>query len=203
MAVRGDQLTPKQWNFTQNYHVLGVDPNCRDAVAESAKRAGYSAKSAYMQGSRLLQMPKIQAELERLRAAVAQRHKIDQDFFIRELLENHQLARAGSPIMNRHNEPVLCDGEPLIKRDISGSNKALELLGKFTGELVEKRDIMNRTRALDEMSEEELAAERKKLDAEIARLKKEQGIEDDTEDELRTERLDAALDQAVDSKVLN
>ena len=191
MAIRGDQLSPKQWNFTQNYHVLGVDPNCRDAVAESAKRAGYSVNSAYMQGSRLLQMPKIQAELERLRAAVAQRHKIDQDFFIRELLENHRLAREGSPILARDGKPIMrptlsIDGEPiegeerpLMKRDIGGSNRALELLGKFTGELVEKKDVTNRTPSLDDMSEEDLAAERAKLDKEIARLKKEQSTDDD------------------------
>ncbi len=60
----------------------------------------------------------------------------------------------------------------MIKRDLTNSNKAIEHIAKLTGMMVEKRDVMNRTRALDEMTEEELAAERARLDAEIAELKK-------------------------------
>ena len=172
MPIDKDKLTPKQRKLVQEYHVLSVSPDCFDPVAEAAKRAGYAAKSAHSAGSRVLNTDKAQAELARLGAEVAERHKIDQDFFVRELLENHRLARAGTPVMNRHNEPVTRDGEPLMKRDIGGSNRALELLGKFTGELIERKDVMNRTRALDEMTEEELAAERARLDAEIAELKK-------------------------------
>ena len=67
------------------------------------------------------------------------------------------------------------DGEPLIKRDISGSNKALELLARISGHFVEKHDVMNRRPSLDDMDEAELAAERKKLDVEIARLKANDG----------------------------
>ena len=175
MPVSKDQPTPKQRRFAQEYHVLHVSPDCSDPVTEAAKRAGYAEKSAYAQGSRLLRMDKIQAELARLGAEVAERHKIDQDFFVREFLENHQLARAGTPVMNRHNEPVMRDGEPLIKRDISGSNKALELLARVTGHFVEKHDVMNRRPSLDDMDETELAAERDKLKTEIARLKANDG----------------------------
>ena len=133
MPVSKDQPTPKQRRFAQEYHVLHVSPDCSDPVTEAAKRAGYAPKSAYAAGSRLLKMGKIRAELARLGAEVAKRHKIDQDFFVREFLENHQLARAGTPVMNRHNEPILRDDVPLMKRDISGSNKALELLKASNG----------------------------------------------------------------------
>ncbi len=175
MPIDKDKLTPKQRKLVQEYHVLSVSPDCFDPVAESAKRAGYAEKSAHSAGSRVLNTDKAQAELARLGAEVAERHKIDQDFFVREFLENHQLARAGTPIMNRHNEPVMRDGEPLIKRDISGSNKALELLARISGHFVEKHDVMNRRPSLDDMDEAELAAERKKLDVEIARLKANDG----------------------------
>ena len=101
MPIDKDKLTPKQRKLVQEYHVLSVSPDCFDPVAESAKRAGYAEKSAHSAGSRVLNTDKAQAELARLGAEVAERHKIDQDFFVREFLENHQLARAGTPIMNR------------------------------------------------------------------------------------------------------
>ena len=123
----------------------------------------------------MLKMDKIQAELARLGAELAERHKIDQDFFVRELLENHRVAHVGTPILSRNGDAIMRDDEPLVKVDLAGSNKALELLARITGEMVEKRDVTNRTRPLDEMTEEELAAERERIQAEIAKLKKTDG----------------------------
>ena len=118
----------------------------------------------------MLKMDKIQAELARLGAEVAERHKIDQDFFVRELLENHRVAHVGTPILSRNGDAIMRDGEALVKVDLSGSNKALELLARITGEMVERRDVLNRTRSLDEMTEDELKAEADKIEAEIAKL---------------------------------
>ncbi len=134
MPIGPDQLTPKQRKLVAEYHVLAVSPDCLDPVAEAAKRAGYAAKSAHSTGSRVLNMDKVQAELARLGAELAERHKIDQDYFVREFQENHRLARAGMPVLSRNGDAIMRPNpdtgidEPLMKVDITGSNKALELL---------------------------------------------------------------------------
>ena len=85
--------------------------------------------------------------------------------------EIHDLALEGTPVVNRHNEPILTDDGPLLKRDLTNANKSLEHIAKLTGLMTEKRDITTR-RHIDEMSEDELIAERAKIQAEIAELKK-------------------------------
>ena len=75
MPVGKNQLTPKQRRYAAEYHVLAVDPNCHDPVAEAARRAGFASKSAHSAGSRVLHMEKVQAELARLGAEVAERHR--------------------------------------------------------------------------------------------------------------------------------
>ncbi len=87
-------------------------------------------------------------------------------------MENHKVAHVGTPILSRNGDAIMRDGEALVKVDLSGSNKALELLARITGEMVERRDVINRTRSLDEMTEDELKAEADKLEAEIAKLEK-------------------------------
>ena len=180
MPVGKNQLTPRQRKFAAEYHVLCVSPDCDDPVAEAARRAGFAAKSAHSAGSRVLHKDKVQAELARLSAEVAERHKIDEDYFVREFQENHRLARAGMPVLSRNGDPIMRPDpitgtdEPLMKVDITGSNKALETLAKITGFMTERHDVTTR-RHIDDMDEAELAAERKKLDVEIARLKANDG----------------------------
>ena len=82
----------------------------------------------------------------------------------------YDMALDGVPIMNRHNEVVLRDGEPLIKRDLTNANKAIEHISRLTGHMAEGRGVSNQGRALDEMSIEEIDAEQAKIQAEIARL---------------------------------
>ncbi len=178
MPVQKDKLSPRQRKFAAEYHVLAVSPDCNDPVAEAAKRAGYAVSSAYVSGSRLLKMAKVQDELARLGAEVAERHKISQDYFVREFQENHRLARAGTPVLSRNGDPIMRPNpitgidEPLMKIDITGSNKALELLARVSGHMAEGRIVPNQSRTLDEMSIEEIDAERAKIQAEIAELKK-------------------------------
>ncbi len=170
MPIDPQKLTPKQRKLVQEYHVLSVSPDCNDPVAEAAKRAGYAAKSAHFAGSRVLNMEKAQAELARLGAEAAARFNVTVDQLLRMTFNVHDLALEGTPIMNRHNEPVLRDGEPLIKRDLTNANKAIEHIAKLTGLMVEKRDVTTR-RHIDDMDEAELDAEIERLNAEIAKAK--------------------------------
>ena len=142
----------------------------------TAITAGYSEKSAPQQAVRLLTYANVQAELARLEAEAAERYNITLDGLLGMSFNVHDLALEGTPIMNRHNEPVMRDGEPLIKRDLTNANKAIEHIAKLTGMMVEKRDVTNR-RPLDDMSDEELEAEQEKIEAEIAKLKKAEVVE--------------------------
>ena len=171
MPIDPQKLTPKQRKLVQEYHVLSVSPDCNDPVAEAAKRAGYAAKSAHSAGSRVLNMEKAQAELARLGAEAAARFNVTVDQLLQMTFNVHDLALEGTPIMNRHNEPVLREGEPLIKRDLTNANKAIEHIAKLTGMMVEKRDVTNRRPSMDDWSEDELNAEIEKLDDEIAKAK--------------------------------
>ncbi len=174
MPMDKEQLTPKQRKIAAEYFILSVSPDCADPIAESAKRAGYSAKSAYAAGSRVLNMDKVKAELARLGAEAAARFNVTVDQLLRMFFNVHDLALEGTPIMNRHNEPVMRDGEPLIKRDLTNANKATENIAKMTGHMIEKRDVVTR-RHLDDMDESELREEEAKVQAEIDKLQKADG----------------------------
>ncbi len=160
--VAKDGMTSRQRAFAREYHLSGNG-------AQSMIKAGYSEKTAGVQAVRLLANVSVQAELGRLSAEAVEKYEITRDRIAAELWGNHELARKGVPIMNRHNEPVLRDGEPLIKRDIAGSNKALDQLAKLGGLNVDK--VEHTVRNLDSMDDAELKAESDKLEAEITTLK--------------------------------
>ncbi len=156
------KITPKLRRFAREYHLSGNG-------AEAAIKADYSEKSAAQQAVRLLTYANVKAELARLEAEAAERYNVTLDGLLMMSFNIHDLALEGTPIMNRHNEPVLRNGEPLIKRDLTNANKAIEHIAKLTGLMVEKRDVITR-RHLDDMDEEELKAEADKIEAEIAKL---------------------------------
>lgn len=71
-------LTPKQRRFVQEYL---VDLNATAA----ALRAGYKGKTAGQQGHNLLQMPKVQAEIQKAKAEREERTQVTSDMVVREL----------------------------------------------------------------------------------------------------------------------
>ena len=163
------KITPKLRRFAREYHLSGNG-------AESAIKAGYSEKSAAQQAVRLLTYANVQAELARLEVEAAARYNMTLDGLLGMSFNIHDLALEGTPIMNRHNEVVLKDGEPLIKRDLTNANKAIEHIAKLTGFMIEKRDVVTR-RHLDDMDDAELKAEGDKIQAEIDKLKKAEVVE--------------------------
>lgn len=72
-------MNDRQKQFCREYL---VDQN----VTKAAKRAGYSAKTAYSQGHELLKKPEIQAEIQRGMDARARRVEVKADDVLRELL---------------------------------------------------------------------------------------------------------------------
>ena len=64
------ELTPRQHRFAEAYAACGN-------ATEAAKRAGYSEKTAYAQGSRLLKHADVAALITQLQADAATRAEIE------------------------------------------------------------------------------------------------------------------------------
>ena len=111
-------LTPKQKRFVAEYL---VDLNATAA----AKRAGYSEKTAYSMGQRLLKKVEIQKAVQNANNARQERTEITQDYVIKKLKE----------ITDK-------DASDAQDSDLKYSNKikALELLGKHLGTWEPKDD---------------------------------------------------------------
>ena len=81
-------LAPRQARFVDEYL------RDRDATA-AAMRAGYSERSAYVMGARLLRRPDVQLAMEsRRRGGGARKLPITRDDCIRALVEAYKVARA-------------------------------------------------------------------------------------------------------------
>ena len=105
------KLTPKQERFVAEYL---VDLNATAA----AKRAGYSEKTAYSMGQRLLKKAEIQKAVQNANNARQERTEVTQDYVIQKLKE----------ITDK-------DASDAQDSNLKYSNKikALELLGKHLG----------------------------------------------------------------------
>lgn len=106
-------MTPKQQRFVEEYL---VDLN----ATEAAKRTGYSEKTAYAQGQRLLKKAEISAAVEEGRQAMAERAHISQDWVLDQLKQ----------VYDRSMDPDAFSP--------SAANKSLELLGKHLGTFTDK-----------------------------------------------------------------
>jgi len=122
-------MTPKQTRFVQEYNLSGN-------ATQAAIRAGYSKKTAGVQGPRLLGNVRVAAAIRKGQDAMAERAEVTQDWLIQEFKENHRLAREGNPVMNRYGKPT---GDHM--RQIGPSNKALESIAVITGHWVAKTKV--------------------------------------------------------------
>lgn len=178
-------LTPKQARFIEEYL---VDLNAKQA----AIRAGYSVKSAHVEGSRLLINAKVAAAITAAKQERSSATKIDANYVLRKL---HQIierclqevrpalhAKTRLPIKDK-------DGNSLFTFNAAGANQALALLGKH----VEIRAFEDRVmHDLDEGVVEALQAGRQRvrrrfLDAEFAEV---------PQDEQLTRRIEAGRKRA-------
>ncbi len=117
-------MTPKQERFCEEFI---IDGNATGA----ARRAGYSAKTAYVQGPRLLENVGVAARISELQAEVSERNKITVDSVVAMLIEDRKDAKAAG----QHGPAVRCS----------------ELLGKTAGVFLDRLHL-----GQDEVSDEEL-----------------------------------------------
>ncbi len=83
------KLTPKQQRFVDQYL---IDVNAKQA----AIRAGYSAKTAEVQGCRLLRKVQVQQSIQKGQEALSERTLVTQDDVVRGLLKEAEYMDEGS-----------------------------------------------------------------------------------------------------------
>lgn len=115
-----NKLTDKQKRFCEEFI---IDLN----ATKAAERAGYSAKTAYSQGQRLLKNVEVQKLIHELKAVRSAETKIDANFVLTEAAEVYKRCMQKEPVLDKEGAPT---GEWKFKE--MGALKALELIGKHT-----------------------------------------------------------------------
>jgi len=115
------KLTAKQEAFCQEYM---IDFNATQACI----RAGYSEKTAAVQGCENLTKPNIASRIAELQIARSKRVEIDADYVLSGLKQVAERCMQAEPVMVRDGDEMIESGE--FKFEHSGANKAYELLGK-------------------------------------------------------------------------
>ncbi len=126
MEKRPSGLTPKQERFCQEYV---ADLN----ATQAAIRAGYSAKTANEQGSRLLAKVSVKAHIAELQQAAAKRNEVTVDTVVGMLLDSYDEAKKA----NQHGPAV----------------RAAELLGKQFGMFIDRHQVDE----VSQLSDQQLA----------------------------------------------
>jgi len=143
-------LTDKQKRFVEEYL---VDLN----ATQAAIRAGYSAKTAQEQSSRLLSNVMVQQAVKEAQEARSARVELTQDWVLDRLREVTERCMQHEAVLDREGNPT---GEYTF--NASGANKAIELIGKHLGMFKDKVELTGKdggpieTRKVEDLSEDEL-----------------------------------------------
>ncbi len=138
------KLTDKQKRFIEEYL---VDLN----ATQAAIRAGYSVKTADVQGAQNL--VKLKVFIQEAQNKRSERVQISQDEVIRRLLENADIASGKKPTTitipsKNENGEVIGNDVVHFVYEPSSVNKALELLGKHLGMFKDRVDVTSGGNAL-------------------------------------------------------
>lgn len=130
--MASDKLTEKQKRFADEYM---IDLN----GTQAAIRAGYSAKTAMEQGSRLLSNVKVQEYLSESRQKVSEKLELSHEWVLTRLKEISDRCMVAEPVMVKGEDGQMVEsGE--YRFDSSGANKSTELIGKHLGMFVTKME---------------------------------------------------------------
>lgn len=127
-------LNDKQERFCQEYV---IDLN----ATQAAIRAGYSKKTADVQGSRLLANVKVASRVEELKAKVNAKLELTQEWVLEHLKEVVAKSMQEKEVekWDYEEKQLLGTGEYVF--DSRGANQALQLIGKHLGMFTDKLDI--------------------------------------------------------------
>ena len=149
-------MNAKQKRFVEEFL---IDLNGKQA----AIRAGYSARTAEVQASRLLSNAKVKAAVDAAKAQRSKETKIDAEYVLKQSVKLHErcmqevrpkMVKIGKDYFQASDE----NGNPVFLFDSSGAAKALELIGKHVNvqSFNEKKSM---TLDLEDATREELEAE--------------------------------------------
>lgn len=125
------KLTAKQELFIQ-YYMISLN------ATESAIKAGYKEKTAFVIGYENLKKPYIAKEIESRLAKRATDNGITADYVLTSLKSIAERCMQKEPVFDKQGNET---GE--FKFDSSGANKSLELLGKHLKLFTEKVEATN------------------------------------------------------------
>lgn len=136
---RGEpKLTDKQKRFIEEYL---IDLN----ATQAAIRAGYSQKTADVQGTQNL--VKLKVFIQEAQNKRSERVQISQDDVLRDLMELRDMCMGRKSVIvtdtvkNNQEGTVTAVDNPVYAFEPTGANKALELLGKHLGMFKERIDL--------------------------------------------------------------
>ena len=140
-------LNAKQELFCQHYMALGN-------ATQAALRAGYSERSAHVQGTELLKKPLIASRIRELTEERNARLQITADEAVRNIVHVYQIAAKVVPVKDRAGKPVLdAEGNPLlVLSEGKTAVKAAELLARMTGALTDRITLESDTEAANILS---------------------------------------------------
>lgn len=154
-------LNARQELFCKEYL---VDLN----ATQAAIRAGYSVRTAYSQGQRLLKHVEVLARVKELKAKRADELELDAYWVLKRLKEVSDRSMQAEPVMEYDHAAgeMVPTGE--YEFDSQGANRSAELIGKHIG-----------------MFDPKLELQKKMLEAQIEKLNREGTPQNNTEDKLK------------------
>jgi phage terminase small subunit len=151
------KLTIKQETFVAEYL---VDLN----ATQAAIRAGYSAKTANEQGSRLLANVSVQKLIQERMNQRSERLEITSDYVLNTIVDTIERCRQAKPVFDRKGDPVLVEtpegelaqayvfdsgavlkGSELLGRHLKLFTEKMEHTGKDGKDLPQSAPILNLT----------------------------------------------------------
>lgn len=152
MGNKRKRLTPKQARFAEEYLIDGN-------ATQAALRAGYSERSAYSQGQRLLKKDEVQECIRKGQERIQRRLEVTQERIVKELARLafcdprdfftehgalkpiHELSDDAAAVIAGMDVSKGLNGEILRKIKLNRKEKALEMLCKHLGLFDEKMTI--------------------------------------------------------------
>lgn len=127
-------MTDKQQAFIREYL---IDFN----ITQAAIRAGYSPKTAYSIGQKLLKNAEVKQAIDTAMNERKERTELSADYVLKNLQEIVERTMQRQPVMSKGVQAVDEQGNNLWCFDAKNAIKALELLGRHLGIFTDKHEI--------------------------------------------------------------